>query len=921
MDINDFATRWALHYVNPDFLKIPSGEGSVSYSGKDFYFNFLLKNSPHKDATHCVVSFYLQNLDTGNYIILKPYDLYEEGDAKRDIESKIKTYNCIKYTYLREMDYSKREVYKGEYWKVPEIPPSAVNVIYSCYLDLPEGRYLFFEYSCDGGRLYRKKVILNVKPDLDTKLIELEHPAMYQVYRLKNEWETFQEQADIPQLSQNISKETTYNTIISNIINGDFEYEYGTRLTEYSNKYKKQKVYEKQWDFEKKKIKEEEHEYQYEIQFNNNYLLVNKSNECTPLEQYQIKTRDYLYQGQGHSFIDETGSSEKAPVNGFYWDKNNKYWTCNRSYSMPIITYDTDLSTIVLQDPAYQTTSIETNQYITTQGLEAEGATNIESSKTNQIISNIIFKYYYSSTHSFSVCQDGYGTESSILQFYSSHISGYGIHLDALYCDNNNLIPQYEYFSNYDNNRYYNYDIYLPEQFRIKKYDEGYSLSYLNQDRYVYYIPREDPLIQYHIFYGSCFSRLHHEVTEKLLEDYIRKSTQISYKFSPICISTYFYYHVGSSSGMAFTYDKSKLPETDLEYYTNIFAMDYSTAVRPTEQTFSLYITNRYTSADGIITVKGTTHIDKWAKLDKIWRTQHYAEGQCFVKVTNSAGQEYWDVRNGIDDRYYDSDELGEYCFELETQTSYEYNITNREHINKTTVNDSYIVSNNSRDSFGPTKRQYTGRSWSAYVSDIFFENGWDGSIYDQARYHSGAISGLVRNITPVRVEDRVPVSGEYYNVAKTTVCNTIYEWKDNYLNLIGYINQIYLKLYSELYEEQYPEFVHEKTEEIKEKYGESVTDLNRLTLDFQVYLYKTTTTYIYPTIKLNNTYFEDSREEAKRRISQYGYYDEYITIPYIDAPPIYEGKDMTATEKFKGYLFLGEKLQSFVKAKNYIKK
>jgi hypothetical protein len=33
MNIKDFATRWALHYVNPDFLKIPfnNESGGVYY--------------------------------------------------------------------------------------------------------------------------------------------------------------------------------------------------------------------------------------------------------------------------------------------------------------------------------------------------------------------------------------------------------------------------------------------------------------------------------------------------------------------------------------------------------------------------------------------------------------------------------------------------------------------------------------------------------------------------------------------------------------------------------------------------------------------------------------------------------------------------------------------------------------------------
>jgi hypothetical protein len=41
MNIKDFATRWALHYVNPDFLKIPFNNES---GGAYYYYplKFLL---------------------------------------------------------------------------------------------------------------------------------------------------------------------------------------------------------------------------------------------------------------------------------------------------------------------------------------------------------------------------------------------------------------------------------------------------------------------------------------------------------------------------------------------------------------------------------------------------------------------------------------------------------------------------------------------------------------------------------------------------------------------------------------------------------------------------------------------------------------------------------------------------------------
>jgi hypothetical protein len=40
MNIKDFATRWALHYVNPDFLKIPLNAGML----KPVTFNFYIED-------------------------------------------------------------------------------------------------------------------------------------------------------------------------------------------------------------------------------------------------------------------------------------------------------------------------------------------------------------------------------------------------------------------------------------------------------------------------------------------------------------------------------------------------------------------------------------------------------------------------------------------------------------------------------------------------------------------------------------------------------------------------------------------------------------------------------------------------------------------------------------------------------------
>lgn len=75
MDIKDFATRWALHYVNPDFLKIPINDGSKSFMRIHLsFFHHGLKEGGYGVYEHEIPSDPSKRLTYGGYLIRKDKD-------------------------------------------------------------------------------------------------------------------------------------------------------------------------------------------------------------------------------------------------------------------------------------------------------------------------------------------------------------------------------------------------------------------------------------------------------------------------------------------------------------------------------------------------------------------------------------------------------------------------------------------------------------------------------------------------------------------------------------------------------------------------------------------------------------------------------------------------------------------------------
>ena len=898
MVVQDFLKRWALHYINDDFLKIPT-ENYITYTGKDFFLNFSLTDSPVDEATHCIVSFYIQNLKNGKWIYFKPDATYKPPQSlPTDIKNTIRTDMCIEYIPLFETDFSGRQASEWDSnWKdyVPKILPSVNSAIYSCHLQLPQGSYKFFEYSCDGGYLYKEILKLVVDSEEPTTLIDIPHKAFYYEYSLSDNNEFIEKDLTGEEILQNkdinISIEEHHQRDIIN----PSSYIYNSTCTTSKFSYQLQipKIIERPYDFDAQEPSSDTIETSLVSDLEpHQKMVIDKKHEGIITDTYMIQYDAYKWPNQPYQNI--YGGAVLTDRDG------TQQWIMTSTFMHRIADHpdpnDGHYEGIILQSSAGTSTVTSTEKSLP---------------MFSSLATTFQYDIFKTNKKMFNVQQDLYAIEGFHVDtfFKENHtVENTNESSDAiLFIDNNTIKADVDPI--YNGNKFYQLDRYFPENIR----DISYYRDVIDETEDQHYEKGKSYSYEYFYYhYGAPYSygielRWHYSDAlkghlERIVTQIINlqhKEQRVEYGFTPSRLTdVYNRYHRGNRE----LTDWASLQDENSGYdqYEDV----YMSSGQQTESGDKIYtrIHTYFQTTEGQAHMEGSVQPNntQWLSLDQIFLSKKKALGLRWEKNTNLITHEVtYNVKaqpSGlpVDDStsYNIKTEILGWTFEEESKKFFDVELNNMSLTNSIIYNGNKITYTESTLSDSPnpayqipTERRSAGYHWDGHVYDTFLENGW--SSQQSINYAIYAIN-LARDNTP-RFEinyDTTP----YYTTSTSSLLDVTGYFKDYLYSAICLYGYIYSYLYTMTLQD----------EEYQKNYGE----------EQELVLFKTNNnTLIYFSRKMGQI------EKGRQTLEEYRAYLNYNVIPYVKTPNYYSGQDTSKRNEFKTYVFLGEKRKNYPKS------
>ena len=892
MNIQDFSKRWALHYINPDFMKIPMSSTTV-FQGSGFYLNFILKNSPHPQAKWCVTTFYIRNTVTDEYIYFGPIE--ENEVFSMGIPDLNKIPNAIKknidtnFLVGFETKGKISQVLADKYYHGPfEIQPSIYQALHSFYIELPPGRYEYIEYACYGGYINRKEIILISNPQLEPVLVNIPHEAIYQEYQLDTGWKEFSDAIDCEDTSfekyedDPLAVFTTSQSITSRILNDDYYYEETQYLTGFEGTMKAKKILEKTYNFQTKKINSDFQDFEYSLNPTKatNITIRSEQKSSDSFTPYEYSICNWRYEGEQE--IDTSYSGGR--FGGGRWDEENEVW---------------EYSSIVLEFTKENSLNVPSNKKYVLEEVLYEVPVNYKrltypikfsyngSNVTTNIISNGIAKAIQeyqstsSSRHSFYTWNEG--NTSNILSRDSDEEEE-----QEAYRYYYSYFPSYVDKTKIEEYKDYTYSSHFMEDMQYYESISVFNLDNSNNDFYISYSTE---------WYLNCAAPFYPKrLIEKQIEKVDNNLDEISYSFSPVGTRFYFYDH--ETPGL-YLLDNFEQLDDEQFYYSSDVYMDPPSLSLIGNSAPSLHVKDSFSSAQGTIVIDQTLYSYNWkpVSLDKIWRSEIFSEGHGFNKYEHyvptadgySEKKLEWDTFTSFSSGNNQSNNQQNHNFYFETSQE----AIHDEHWTRENTT-SYIQTDNfhyATKKYTPSVNRgkgiviYKGRHWGAMVSKLLPADGWS-TAGSNARYHHLFAVNLTRD-SNVAQTFQLYMGQRYESNYDYTQDFLEGEYYWNCLTLIGMIDSIY-KYYSE------QEFLEDTSQ-----WQEPVH-------------YETQDSIFFYTACANELSLDLSRKNiTKSSIRHYLY-----TIPWILTPEYYDGHDLSKTKEFKGFIFFGEKLKNKPKIK-----
>lgn len=881
MNVQDFSKRWALHYINPDFMKIPMSSSTV-FQGSGFYLNFTLKNSPHPEAKWCVVDFYIRNTETDEYIYFNPIEdneVFVNGKPNLDklpktVKEKLDIKTLFGYKAAGCISQALADkYYHGDF----DILPSMTTILHNVYIELPPGQYEYTEFTCHGGYVNRNKILLISDTKKSKVIVTIPHKPIYQVYQLDTGWKEFSTSIDCVDTSFEKYEDDpaatfiTSETVQDGILNEDYHLEQTSYLTACEGVIKTKKILEKKYNFQTKELDESFLDFNYELNpdIKDKIDIRSEYKTLDDFSPYELSIYNWKYSGEDE--IDTSYSN--GCFGGCQWRETEQSWNVLSGFATTA-TGETSLNIpqdkkVVLEDTLYK---------VTRSNKRLSYPVNFPLSRTNNFITDSLatgfrfaftsYQYYTSSSTGVSIQSSGNTTNILYRQEGSDDNYTYYYRDLPSYIDKNTIPPTSNVSSNcFQNITYYSQG----SAFDIEDNNSVVTLDYKTCE-----------------FYINCATpAFPKSVYVKTVEKKDNNLDTINYNFNPDILADSYNYHYPPGKDLLSSFDRLD------PYIMENSDVYMEPATRPLISTSTPYLHIKHSIVNSATSAKIDTTVRNWENvdLDKIWVSEEEEYGQAFRKYEHYVITEdgHTELKNdwGYDSRgYYDLSrheyETINFYFEVSIESNYnEHWEAEREQNYRQIDNFNYLIT----DKQTPTHRDkgiatYKGRRWSGAVGTLLPSWGWSGFT----RIHSLLGINLTRDANVAQTFNLYTgYISEHYSEFKYDYLEGEYYW--NCLTLLGMINSIY-------------------------KYYQQQDFLKDTTQKYECIHYETSTSYFFCTCCANELTTRNSSSEAS--IS----YNSFLTIPWILTPDYYEGHDLSKTKDFKGFLFFGEKLKNRPKIK-----
>lgn len=961
MNVQDFSKRWALHYINPDFMKIPMGSSKI-FQGSGFFLNFKLRNSPHPDAKWCVVDFYLYSVDKEMYIVpqvIGNNDYFEDYHLKPDsipnnIKKQIDVENCQGYELMTYVDFYYNTKPTGT---EVEVMPTITDALHTVYLKLPEGKYEYLEYTCYGGQLFRQKITLIVNNKLKDVLVNIPHKAMYYQYQLTDDWYTLTGSLDVADkdfkdyltdpnariqtsnrevLTEGVAEEDIQAIIdnqsksgVSGLLNADFYYKQTDVTTSISWKTYYLKVLEKKYDFENKKLEDTYHNYDYTVNPNlySSFYIKTQNEALEEKISYEYNIAKWRYSGQSLNDQDLTGTGQNfgGAKKSLNQDGTVKEWNIGTL----ITKHDGPFSSISFNNPEDKYVLEPTLYYQT-----IDNNTLIE--RLPVPIGKPEYSYSWNYTPNFAInernavmCGDirinqeyrNYLSSNNINRSNKYISSDVNIRTGAMYRDINSpyyeenlmypysvqakCLPKKIYENMPDMSRFGNSSYHAYCFQTIFDYTQNEGTKIRNNYRY-----SETNSIS-HNWYAWCNIPLFVECTYEGTKSRFDNRDVITYTFAPEKIKIGFSYTSGDFDLINDKNDLDTRQEFDL--YTDEAYMDSPTIPVSNTSVPYFYIKDSYTArgehgSSVSIPTSLTLYASDWkaVSLDRIWVHQEWPQGHYFVDYEHSINNGDGTYTTGVGPAYLSATN---WDWELEQRGHYYFEVSK-----EAKLNDDYN---------GQIRREKIKKSsqdfiyeYTKYLEPKVYEHGlvtyrgrhWSGMVGDT--FLRDGWSGDTRqhqmfavNLTRGNLAESFTVNCSYLTQTNETQRREYLEGEYYWccFAIIGYINQIYSDYQAKA----------------KQAWDSAHSADSQIVYPEQFAIEETKDSIYFLTIKCGEIQRYDQQTEGHYpgEDSNNDYYYTYV-VPYINTPEYYTGHDTTKQKEFNGYMFLGEQLKQKPKFK-----